>query len=117
MTQQQVTQQVIQTETQTERALPRTPPPSEADIKWAQRYGWRWTGRAFEPEPMVTVIPNPMESTHPGWTPWHASIGALQMDAPWASVRAALRVAEAVRRGRRLEDHEMSCAEEPWPGT
>lgn len=61
----------------------------------------------------VAVIPNPCAGIHrDGWTPWVGMLGALQTDAPFGSVRAALRVAEGLRLARSLRIGEMSCAEE-----
>ncbi len=90
----------------------KTEAPSEADIKWAKKHGWEWNGEEFNPAPAVRVIRNPMSHERPGWTPWLPAIGALQIDAPFGNVRAALRVAEEIRRQRPLGDNEMSCAEE-----
>lgn len=90
----------------------KTEAPSEADIRWAKKHGWTWDGEGFTPTPTMRVIPNPMGHQSPGWTPWLSPIGALQMDAPFGNVRAALRVAEEIRRQRPLGDNEMSCAEE-----
>ncbi len=53
-----------------------------------------------------------MDHEKPGWCPWLAPIGAFQMDAPFGSVRAALRVAEEIRINRTLGLEEMSCAED-----
>jgi len=112
MTQTQTQTQIPEQTDGPERALPRTPPPTEADIKWAQKHGWKWDGKGFMPEPVIGVIVNPVESVQPGWTPWHVSIGALQMDAPFHSVRAALRAAQSIRLGRRLGEDEMDCSQE-----
>lgn len=89
----------------------KTEAPSEADIYWAKKHGWIWDGEAFSPAPVIRVIPNPMN--HPsGWCPWLPAIGALQIDAPF-NVRAALRVAEEIRRQRPLGPMEMNCSEDP----
>lgn len=84
----------------------------KADIEWAQKHGWEWDGESFVPEEFIRVIRNPMDKES-GWCVWLTALGATQMDAPFASVRAALRVAEAVRRQRHLCPDEMNCAEEP----
>jgi hypothetical protein len=81
------------------------------DIVWAKKHGWTWNGSAFMPEPVIQVIPNPMGHERPGWTPWLAPCGAIQTDAPFDSVRAAIRVAEQIRQGRCFELEEMSCAD------
>lgn len=90
----------------------KTPAPSEADIYWAKKHGWTWDGEGFSPTPTVRVIQNPMSHERPGWTPWLSPIGALQIDAPFSSVRAALRVAEEIRRQRPLGPMEMRCSED-----
>lgn len=95
-----------------DKPKPKTEAPTEADIRWAKKHGWEWDGEVFTPTPTVRVIPNPMSHERPGWTPWLSPIGALQMDAPFGNVRAALRVAEEIRRQRPLGDNVMSCAEE-----
>jgi len=88
--------------------------PTEADIRWAKKHGWAWDGEAFSPEPVIKVIPNPQPQAAKcdGWCPWLPACGALQVDAPYGSVRAALRVAEEIRQQRRLGVSEMNCSEE-----
>lgn len=74
--------------------------PDEADLAWAKKQGWIWDGSGFVPETPIKVIPNPLGE---GWCPWHAACGAIQTDAPFSSVRAAIRVAEKIRSGRELD--------------
>lgn len=96
-----------------------------ADLRWADKHRWIWTGKAFVrgdrkgPDQegillphFIMVIPNPMSHRQPGWVVWLAPCGALQMDAPWTSVRAALRVAEQIYLQKTFRDDEMSCAED-----
>lgn len=94
------------------KQLSETIMPTEADVRWAKKHGWTWDGERFAPTPVLTVIVNPLARDRPGWTPWHAAIGALQMEAPFGSVRAALRVAQSIRLGRQLADNEMNCSED-----
>ena len=85
--------------------------PTSADIAWAEKYGWEWTGFSFVPFSTIRVIPNPMHHQHPGWTPWLAACGAIQTEAPFGSVRAAIRVAEGIRQQRSLGPDEMPCSD------
>lgn len=95
------------------------PAVNDEDRAWAYKYGWIWDNYeefvlvTDRDDPFIRVIENPVGE--PGWVVWLRPIGALQMDAPFASARAALRIAESIRRQRPLTDDEMSCAEKISP--
>lgn len=107
--------------------------PTFKDIQWAKKHGWIWEGDqdAFIPEKLfsqkienslipkgpsesfIRVIPAPLDrNIIKGWCPWLSAIGALQLEAPFGSVRAALRVAEAIRQQRSLDLGEMDCSKD-----
>ena len=81
---------------------------SEEDIRWARKHGWDYDEEhnRFTPIPFYGVV-----NLGKGWCPWVGGLGALQMDAPFASPRAALRVAEGLRRGKTVSYDEMDCSE------
>ena len=93
--------------------------PDEKDLQWAWKHGWDWVeeseiwGGSFCPMPL-TVSPTTrvfyslLNKDH-GWVVWLIPCGAIQTEAPYASVRAALRVAEQIRQNRSFAIHEMSC--------
>lgn len=93
---------------------------SELDRAWARSHDWIWNETDLRFRHKSDALTNPFihvtwnwKSDFPGWVIYLAPCGIIQERAPWGSVRAALRTAEAIRLGRFVKHNEMDCSEDP----